>query len=272
MKKVHEVTPSLHHFITPSLSSMSLSENITNAMKDAMKSKNDATLSTLRLLRSAMKNKQIDVQHELSDEEILGVIRSQVKQLRDGLESYESAKREDLAVQARTEIGVLEAYLPQQMSDDELTSIVKKAIEESGVTSKQDMGKAMGIAMKAVQGRADGTRVKQIVETLLTVLVLGFGFWVLSAATPALAAIEIVPVSMQAYPFLETGVRIFRVLLLWFGILAVNMILHGGFHYMVSSMRDEEHVKAWQKIMTGFIGSIAVVLLYAVSTVVIKVM
>ena len=249
---------------------MSLSENITNAMKDAMKSKNDATLSTLRLLRSAMKNKQIDVQHELSDEEILGVIRSQVKQLRDGLESYESAKREDLSAQARTEIAVLEAYLPQQMSEDELTSIVKKTIEESGMTSKQDMGKAMGIAMKAVQGRADGTRVKQIVESLLAVFVLtivGVGI-----AFPTLAAIEIVPVSLQAYSFLETGVRIFRVLLLLFGILAVNMILHGGFHYMVSSMRDEEHVKAWQKIMTGFIGSIAVVLLYGVSTVVIQIM
>jgi len=249
---------------------MSLSEDITNAMKDAMKSKNDATLSTLRLLRSAMKNKQIDVQHELSDEEILGVIRSQVKQLRDGLESYENAKREDLSAQARTEIAVLEAYLPQQMSDDELTSIVKKTIEESDVTSKQDMGKAMGMAMKAVQGRADGTRVKQIVESLLMVFVLtivGVGI-----ALPAFAAIEIVPVSLQAYSFLETGVRIFRVLLLLFGILAVNMILHGGFHYMVSSMRDEEHVKAWQKIMTGFIGSIAVVLLYGVSTVVIQIM
>jgi len=249
---------------------MSLSELITNAMKDAMKSKNDATLSTLRLLRSAMKNKQIDVQHELSDEEILGVIRSQVKQLRDGLESYESAKREDLASQARTEILVLEAYLPQQMSDDELTSIVRKTIEDSGVTSKQDMGKAMGMAMKAVQGRADGTRVKQIVESLLAVFVLtivGVGI-----AFPVFAAIEIVPVSLQAYSFLETGIRIFRVLLLLFGILAVNMILHGGFHYMISNLRDEEHVKAWQKIMTGFIGSIAVVLLYAVSTVVIQVM
>ncbi len=249
---------------------MSLSENITNAMKDAMKSKNNATLSTLRLLRSATKNKQIDVQHELSDEEILGVIRSQVKQLRDGLESYESAKRDDLASQARTEIAVLEAYLPQQMSDNELTSIVIKTIEESGVTSKQDMGKVMGMAMKAVQGRADGTRVKQIVESLLAVfalMIVGIGI-----AFPAFAAIEIVPVSLQAYSFMETGVRIFRVLLLFFGILAVNMILHGGFHYMVSSMRDEEHVKAWQKIMTGFIGSIAVVLLYGVSTVVIQVM
>ncbi|MBI2475296.1 GatB/YqeY domain-containing protein [Candidatus Uhrbacteria bacterium] len=249
---------------------MSLSDQITNAMKDAMKSKNNATLSTLRLLRSAMKNKQIDVQHELSDEEILGVIRSQVKQLRDGLDSYESAKREDLASQARIEIAVLEAYLPKQISDDELTSIVKKVVEESGVTSKQDMGKAMGMAMKVVQGRADGTRVKQIVESLLAVFVLmivGVGI-----AFPAFAAIEIVPVSLQAYSFLETGVRIFRVLLLLFGILAVNMILHGGFSYMISSMRDESHVKAWQKIMTGFIGSIAVVLLYGVSTVVIKVM
>ncbi|MBI4713889.1 GatB/YqeY domain-containing protein [Candidatus Uhrbacteria bacterium] len=249
---------------------MSLSDQITNAMKDAMKSKNDATLSTLRLLRSAMKNKQIDVQHELSDEEILGVIRSQVKQLRDGLVSYESANREDLASQARAEIAVLEAYLPKQMSDDELTQIVKKTLEESGVKSRQEMGKAMGAVMKAVQGKADGTRVKQIIETLLAVFVLAvFG---VGLAFPALAAIDIVPASLQAYSFFETGVRIFRVLLLWFGILTVNLILAGGFDYMVSGMRDESHVSAWRKIMTGFIGSIAVVLLYGVSTVVVEVM
>lgn len=241
-------------------------------MKDALKNKQNATLSTLRLLKSAMKNKQIDVQHELSDEEVLGVIRTQVKQLKDGLESFVSAGREDLASQARAEIVVLENYLPKQISDEELTEIVKKTIEETGVKTKQEMGKAMGAVMKAVQGRADGTRVKQIVESMLTVLVLGFGFWVLGHATPALAAIDVIPTQLQAYPLFETGIRILRVLLLWFGVIAICLILDGGFNFMTNGVRDQEGDAALKKITTGFIGSIAIVLLYSVTTIVINVM
>lgn len=249
-----------------------LSLQITDDMKDALKNKNNATLSTLRLLKSAMKNKQIDVQHELSDEEILGVIKTQVKQLKDGLESFVSAGREDLASQARAEIVVLENYLPKQMSDDELTALVRQTLEEVGAKTKQDTGKAMGAVMKAVQGRADGNRVKQIVESMLTVLVLGFGFWVLGHATPAFAAINVIPETLQAYPLLETGIRVLRVLLLWFGIIAICLILDGGFNFMTNGVRDQEGDAAMKKIVTGFVGSLAVVLLYSVTTVVISVM
>lgn len=240
-------------------------------MKDALKNKNNATLSTLRLLKSAIKNKQIDLQHELSDEEILGVIRTQVKQLKDGLVSFISAGREDLSSQARAEITVLENYLPKQISDEELTEIVKKTLEETGAKTKQEMGKAIGAVMKSVQGRADGTRVKHLVESLLAVLVLGFGFWVLSFAEPAFAAANIIPSQLQAYPLLETGIRILRILLLWFGIIAICLILDGGFNIMTVGVRDQEADAAMKKIMTGFIGSIAVVLLYSVTTVVIEI-
>ncbi len=216
-----------------------------------------------------MKNKQIDVQHELSDEEVLVVVKAQVKQLKDGLDSFVSAQREDLAQAARAELLVLEAYLPSQMSDEQLEGIVKQAIEQTGATSKQDMGKVMGSAMKAASGGADGTRVKQMVERLLSVFV--FVMVGITTASFAHAAIDIVPMQLSQYSFLETGIRIFRVLLLWFGILGVNMILHGGFTFMVASMRDTTHEECWGKIARGVISCVAVVFLYSVATIVIEI-
>jgi uncharacterized protein YqeY len=249
--------------------SMSLSLKITDNMKEAMKSKNSATLSTLRLLRSALKNKQIDVQHELNDEEVLGVVKTQVKQLKDGLDSFVSAGREDLAQAARAELVVLEAYLPAQMSDEQLEGIIKGVMEQTGAKSKQDMGKVMGIVMKTVADGADGARVKQMVERLLSVFI--FMMIGMTTATFAHAAIDLVPVQLSQYSFLETGIRIFRVLLLWFGVLGINMILHGGFTFMVSSMRDETHKDCWGKIARGVISCVAVVLLYSVATIVIEI-
>src|SRR3989338_8870037 len=137
---------------------MSLASIITENMKAAMKAKDSATLSTLRLLISAMMNKKIDVQHELSDAEVQEVVKSQVKQLKDSIESFKAGGREDLATSTQTEIFVLEQYLPAQMGDEELTKIVKEVVEKSGATSKADMGKVMGAAMAAVAGRADGSR------------------------------------------------------------------------------------------------------------------
>ncbi|MBI5370042.1 GatB/YqeY domain-containing protein [Candidatus Uhrbacteria bacterium] len=250
---------------------MSLANRISDDMKEAMKTKNSATLSTLRLLRSAMKNKQIDVQHELSDEEILAVIKTSVKQLRDSIESFESGGRQDLAQSARGEVIVLEAYLPAQLTDEQLERMVKEAITQTGATSKQDMGKVMGAAVKAVSGGADGSRIKQIVEKFLPVIVL-VGLTGVLVVHPAQAAIDILPVQLSQYSLFETLVRILRVLLLWFGVLAINMILHGGFLYMVSSMRDENHAKAWTKIATGFLTSLAIVFLYGIATIVIEVM
>lgn len=248
---------------------MSLSLQISDDMKEAMKTKNNATLSTLRLLRSALKNKQIDVGHELSDEEVLVVVKAQGKQLKDGLDAFVSAGREDLAQGIRAELIVLEVYLPAQMPDEQLEAIVKQVIEQTGATSKQDMGKVMGAAMKAAGGGADGNRVKLIVERMFSVFV--FVMIGITTATFAHAAIDIVPMQLSQYSFLETGIRIFRVLLLWFGILGVNMILHGGFTFMVASMRDDTHAECWGKISRGVISCVAVVLLYSVATIVIEV-
>jgi len=247
---------------------MTLSERITADMKEAMKQKMNATLSTLRLLRSAIKNKEIDVQHELSDEEIEDVVKSQVKQLKDSVVSFEQGGRMDLVESVKTEINVLDAYLPAQMSDEVLESIVKEAVTLCGAQGKKDTGKAMGAAMKAVAGKADGTRVKIIVERLLNV----FAFVVvgLSISAPAQAAIF----STNDFLFfdLNMGLRIIRVMLLWIGVFAVNSILSGGFSYMTSSNRDDGHDEAMGRITTGFVGSIVVVIMFAITTVYIDIL
>lgn len=249
---------------------MTLSERIAADMKEAMKSKNNATLSTLRLLRSAMKNKQIDVQHELSDEEVLLVVKAQVKQLNDSLESFTAAGREELAQGARIELKVLENYLPAQMSEDVLVTLVQKVIDETGASGKQDMGKVMGTAVKAAAGAADGARIKAIMERLLGVFTLAAVTVLVPEAT--FAAVDIVPEQLAYYSFFENGLRILRVLLLWFGILSVSMVLRGGFIYMISSMRDDSHKDAWGSIAGGLVGAVAVILLYGVMSIVIEIM
>jgi uncharacterized protein len=247
---------------------MTLAEKITDNMKTAMKAKDSATLSTLRLLVSALKNKKIDVQHELSDAEVQDVVKAQVKQLKDSIESFKAGGREDLAMSTQTEIGVLEQYLPAQMSDEELTKVVKEAVEKSGATSKADMGKVMGAAMAAVAGRADGSRVKEIVGTLLSAFVLVVAG--LSFPHDALAAVPLLETFSSGPAYAEFLLRMTRVLMLWLGIVAITMVLNGGFQYMVSSYRDNEHEKALGKITIGVFSTLIVASLFAFCTIAIK--
>lgn len=238
---------------------MSLLEQITTDMKEAMKAKNEVQLSTLRMLKSAIKNKQIDAPADLTDEDVLAVVKSQIKQLRDSLESFTSAGREDLASGVTAELAILEAYMPAQMSDEELEGHIKAAIEEVGATSKADMGKAMGAAMKRVGSGADGTRVKDLVAKLLpvlaTVLVLA------GSADPALAA------DAETGAFVVPAIRIGRAFLLLFGIVSINLMLIGGFNYMVASGRDDSHNDSIQKIATGVLGTIVVAALFVIATI-----
>lgn len=247
---------------------MSLVEKITDNMKAAMKAKDSATLSTLRLLLSAMKNKKIDVQHELSDAEVQDVVKTQVKQLKDSIEPFKAGGREDLATSVQVEIGVLEQYLPAQMSDEELLSVVKEAVEKSGATSKADMGKVMGVAMAAVAGRADGTRVKDIVGSLLSsfvLVVIGLSF-----AQEALAAVSFIETFSTEPAYFEFILRIVRVLVLWLGVFAIVPILVGGFTYMKASYRDDEHVKALTYITKGMLVSIVIFLVFSFCTIVLQ--
>ena len=142
-----------------------LIEVIDGHFKEAMKAKDEIRLSTLRMVRTALKNKQIDIQHVLDDQETTSVIQTMVKQYQDALNDFLNAGRTDLADRQQKELMILTSYLPAMLTSDALEKIVRDAVHLSGVTER---GKAMGVAMKAVAGRADGNEVRGIVERLLT--------------------------------------------------------------------------------------------------------
>jgi len=132
-----------------------------------MKAKDTAKVSTLRLLISEIKNKEIDKRGELTDDEILAVIQKAVKQRKESIEQYEKAGRSDLVEKEKKELEILEAYLPQPLSEEELEAIIDEAIKEAQATSVKDMGKVMKIVMPKVRGRADGKIVNQKVREKL---------------------------------------------------------------------------------------------------------
>ncbi|MFH1404791.1 MAG: GatB/YqeY domain-containing protein [Patescibacteria group bacterium] len=245
---------------------MSLMHKIEEDFKNAMKSKDSATLSTLRMLKSALKNKQIELIKELSEEDIIKVIKSQIKQNKDSLESFQSAGRAQQVASLEQELTVLAQYLPQEMGDQELEQVVKQAVEQSGAQSASDIGKAMGASMKAVAGRADGARVKKIIETLIGVFVCLF-----LLIPVAYARIEQPGVLFEGGDYFIILARIFRVILIVFGIVSINLILAGGFYYMTASNVDKAHLKGLRNIATGLLSSFVVVVLFAVTTYVIQI-
>lgn len=143
---------------------MTTVERIEQDFKEAMKAKNELQLSVLRMVRTALKNKQIELLHDLSDAETEAVMRTMIKQYQDALADFTTANRQDLIERQQKEIDIVAEYLPPAMSAEELEGLVSGAVKESGA---DNMGKAMGAAMKAVSGRADGNAVRVIVERLL---------------------------------------------------------------------------------------------------------
>ncbi|MBP7133581.1 GatB/YqeY domain-containing protein [Patescibacteria group bacterium] len=141
---------------------MSILQRIDADFKEAMKAKDELALSVLRLVRTALKNKQIDVGHEASDDEILQVLRTMIKQYQDAISDFANAGRQDLVDRQQREIDLIARYLPPPMPREELERIVHDAIKSSGAT---EIGKAMGMVMKAVNGQADGKDVRAIVES-----------------------------------------------------------------------------------------------------------
>ena len=144
-----------------------LSEKIRTDMTDAMKAQAKEKLSTLRMLQSAIKNEQINLGHELTDEEAMTVIRKAVKQRQDSIEQYTSGNRPELAEKERSEMEVLKAYLPPELTDDELESGIREIIASTGAASKKDMGKVMKEATARYKGRVDGKKVQELVQRLL---------------------------------------------------------------------------------------------------------
>ncbi|HJS37604.1 MAG TPA: GatB/YqeY domain-containing protein [Burkholderiales bacterium] len=146
---------------------MTLKERISEDMKAAMRAKDAARLSAVRLLLAALKQKEVDERVELTDADVLGVIEKMVKQRRESIAQYEKATRQDLADQEKFEIGVLQAYLPQQMGEAEVAQAVAAALAEAGATSVKDMGKVMALLKPRLAGRADMGKVSALVRARL---------------------------------------------------------------------------------------------------------
>ena len=146
---------------------MSLKARITEDMKTAMKAKDTARLSAVRLLLAAIKQREVDERKDLADAEVLSVIEKMLKQRRDSITQYEAASRHDLAETEKFEVGVLLAYMPQQLSDDEIAAEVRAVIASVGAKGAADMGKVMGAVKAKLAGRADMGKVSAQVKAQL---------------------------------------------------------------------------------------------------------
>jgi len=146
---------------------MSIVLQLDTDFKEALKSKQEARLSILRLVRSAVKNIEIEKHGPASDEDAIAVLQREIKQHKESIEAFEKAGREAEVTRLRTEMELLEKYLPPKLSDDELKDAIDNAIAESGATSVADMGKVMGAVMPKVKGRATGDEVGAMVRTIL---------------------------------------------------------------------------------------------------------
>ena len=147
---------------------MSLKEQLTNDMKEAMKAHDKDRLAVIRMVRGAVRQQEIDGKKELGDEDVLAVISKEVKMRRDSIEEFRKGGREDLVEKTEAGIAVLMPYLPAQLSEEEIRGLVQAAVEQTGVASPKDMGKVMGVLMPKVKGRADGKTVNAIVRSMLT--------------------------------------------------------------------------------------------------------
>jgi len=146
---------------------MNLRESINQDIKDAMKSKDTKKRDALRLLTSAFKQIEVDERKDLTDDDIIKIIQTQVKRRNDAATQYKEAGRDDLLQIELDEISFYEPYLPAQLSDDELMDAIKKVITKVGATTIKDMGKVMGMASKEIAGKADGKRINECVKSLL---------------------------------------------------------------------------------------------------------
>jgi len=146
---------------------MTLRSEIQEKQYDAMKQGDADQLAVMRLLMSAIKNEEIELKKELNDEQVQTIVSRQVKQLLDAIKDFESGGRTDLVEKTKKEIEVLQKYLPEQLSEEELIAVVDKTIEQLSA-GPQDIGKVMGMVMKEVKGKADGNKVRELVSKKLS--------------------------------------------------------------------------------------------------------
>ena len=148
---------------------MSIKDQLTEDMKQAMKDRENGKLrlSVIRMVRSNIKNVEINDKKELTDDEVLAVLMKEVKMRQDSLEEFQKAGRSELVAQAEEEIKILKKYLPEALSDEELKGIVAEVVAEVGATTMKDMGKVMPAVIAKTKGRADGKRINAMVRELL---------------------------------------------------------------------------------------------------------
>lgn len=147
---------------------MSLLERLNSDIKQAMKNKEKDKLIVIRMIKASIQNEEIKSGKELSEEDELTVLSREVKQRKDSLHEFDKAGRQDLVEKIRTELQYVELYMPKQLSEEEVTEIVKQAISETGASSKAEMGKVMAVIMPKVKGKADGSLVNKLVQQHLS--------------------------------------------------------------------------------------------------------
>lgn len=145
-----------------------ISSSIQNQIYDAMKAKDELRVSTLKMLSSALSYEKIEKQKELTQEDEMAIVRKEAKKRRDAIEAYQKAGMEDRADQEKSELTILQEFLPSEMSDDEVEKLVDDAINETNPSGMQDMGRVIGEVMKKSGGRVDGSKVSQLVKEKLT--------------------------------------------------------------------------------------------------------
>lgn len=144
-----------------------LKNELLEDMKTAMKEKQKKKLSVIRMARAAIKNEEINKRKELEDEEVVEVLATQVKQLKDSIPEYKKSKQEDIIKEIKKEIKILNEYLPEQLTEEELQLMVEKVITEVEAEDMSALGKVMGVIMPRVKGKAEASKVKEIVKEKL---------------------------------------------------------------------------------------------------------
>ena len=146
---------------------MSLVDDVSSAITEAMRQKDAGRLSALRMLKAALMNKSVEKGHDLDDSEARQVVTALVKQRRDSIEQFQKGGRQDLVDKEAAEVTVIQEYMPARLSEAEILSLIAEAIAKTGATSGQDMGKVMGILKPQLQGKADMGEVSKLVKSRL---------------------------------------------------------------------------------------------------------
>ncbi len=147
---------------------MNLRDQITEDMKSAMRAKETERLNAIRLLLAALKQKEVDERVTLTDADVMSIIEKMLKQRRDSISQFEAAARKDLADKEKFEVGILEAYMPQAMSESEVSAAIDEAIQSSGAAGMKDMGKVMAALKPILAGRADMAKVSGLIKAKLS--------------------------------------------------------------------------------------------------------